>query len=182
MEFLMSEVRVRVCAIVFLVLTASLVASDSQTKVIIFTYRKKATYHDLQALKILVYIASAAAAYNFLQLCIYFVSPLSTLSSKGYLLYMTWFCFLLDQMAVYITFGANTGAMEGAMIALKGEEVFEWTKVCNRFSRFCYQIGAALLFGYLASIFMALISSLSAYKLFRFYSPNSFLRLKSPTP
>lgn len=81
-------------------------------------------------------------------------------------------------MAVYLTFATNSAAFEASMIALTGTEALQWMKVCNRYTRFCIQIGGALLCGFLASILMALISTASAYKLFRMYSPKSFLRLK----
>jgi len=84
------------------------------------------------------------------------------------------------QIAVYITFAANTAALEASMIAVSGAEAFQWLKLCDRFRRFCVQIGGALLCGYAASFLMALISSVSAYNLFRFYSPNWFLRFKAP--
>ena len=45
------EVFLRVAAIVVLVLTACLVAFDTQTKVIVLTFEKKATYKDLNSLK-----------------------------------------------------------------------------------------------------------------------------------
>ncbi|XP_028775364.1 CASP-like protein 2C1 [Neltuma alba] len=173
-----SEIYLRVSAILVLVLTACLVAFDSQTKVIIYTITKKATYKDLEALKILVYVTSAAAVFNFLQICKHLVPAFSGGKSNGYLLYLAWFCFLLDQVGVYVTFGSNTAAMEAATIALNGAKALQWLKVCDKFTRFCIQIGVALLCGYVASFIMAIISCVSAYNLFRLYSSSSFLRLK----
>ncbi|KAE9602412.1 putative casparian strip membrane protein [Lupinus albus] len=181
MEFGMAkgEVYLRVSGIIVLVLTACLVAFDNQTKVIFLTIEKKATYKDMNALKILVYVTSAAAGYNMLQLCKYFVLAYSWGKFKGSYIYMAWISLLLDQVAVYITFAANSAAVEASVLAITGSETFEWMKVCNRFTRFCFQIGGAVLFGYVASIIMALISTISTYKVFRMYSPKCFLRLKT---
>ncbi|KAK7329813.1 hypothetical protein VNO77_23993 [Canavalia gladiata] len=171
------EVFLRVLAIVVLVVTACLVAFDTQTKVVILTIEKTATYKDMNALKILVYITSVAAGYNFLQLCKH--STCSKGNFQGSYIYMAWICFLLDQIAVYITFAANTAAFGASMLAVTGSEALQWLKVCDKFTRFCIQIGGALLCGYVASILMALISAISAYKVFRMYSPKWFMRLKS---
>ncbi|XP_028196501.1 CASP-like protein 2C1 isoform X2 [Glycine soja] len=146
------EVCLRVSAILVLVLTACLVALDTQTKVVFISIEKKATYKDLNALK-----------KNF----------------KGSYLCMAWICFSLDQIAVYMTFAANTATMGAAVLAISGSEAFQWLKVCDKFTRFCVEIGGALLCGYAASMLMALISTISAYKVFRMYSPKWFLRLKS---
>ncbi|KAK7291895.1 hypothetical protein RIF29_07420 [Crotalaria pallida] len=173
------EVYLRVSAILVLVLTACLVAFDTQTKVIVLTYEKKATYKDVNALKILVYITSAAAGFNMLQLCKHPVSAYSGGKFKGSYIYMAWISLFLDQMAVYITFAANSAAVEASMLAITGSEALQWLKVCNRFTRFCFQIGGAVICGYVASILMAVISAISAYKVFRLYSPKWFLRLKS---
>ncbi|CAJ1941884.1 unnamed protein product [Sphenostylis stenocarpa] len=171
------EVYLRVSAILVLVLTACLVAFDTQTKVVFLSIEKKATYSDLDALKILVYVTSAAAAYNLLQLCKH--TTCSRGNFRGSYMCMAWISLFLDQIAVYITFATNTASAGASMIAVTGSEAFQWLKVCDKFTRFCIQIGAAFLCGYIASILMALISTISAYKVFRMYSPKWFLRLKS---
>ncbi|KAL4397661.1 hypothetical protein HN51_002175 [Arachis hypogaea] len=173
------ETSLRISAIVMLVLTACLVAFDTQTKVIMLSIEKKATYKDMKALRMLVYVTSAAAGYNVLRLCKHTTTvSCSEKINKGSNIYMAWILFLLDQMAVYVTFGTNCATLEGSMLALTGSEALQWLKVCNRFTRFCDQIGAAVLCGYAASILMALISTVSAYKVMRMYSPQRFLSLK----
>ncbi|KAJ7955764.1 CASP-like protein [Quillaja saponaria] len=178
-----NEAFLRVSAILVLVLTACLVGLNTQTKTIIFTIQKKATFNDMDALVILVYVASVAAGYNLLQLL--YKSSASVCyggkfeGSETHNIYMAWVCFLLDQIAVYITVAANTAALGASLLALTGEEAFQWTKVCDRFTRFCIQIGGSLLCGCVACILMAVISSVSAFKLFRLYSPKLFLRLKT---
>lgn len=83
---------------------------------------------------------------------------------------------------MYLTFATNTSAFEACLFALTGSEAFQWMKVCNKFTRFCYQIGGAILCCYIASILMAMISTISAYKVLRMYSPKRFLRLKGKWP
>lgn len=173
------EVYLRVSAIVVLVLTACLVAFDTQTKVLLLSIEKKATYKDLNALKISVYVTSVAAGYNLLQLCKHF--PWFRGNFKGSYMCMAWMFFLLDQIAVYLVFGANTATLGASLLAVTGSEAFQWLKVCNKFTRFCIQIASAVLCGYAASIIMALISTISAYKVLSMYSPKWLLRLKSTT-
>ncbi|CAL5199344.1 unnamed protein product [Lathyrus oleraceus] len=175
MEFRIArgEVFLRVIAILLLVLTAFLVVFDTQTKVVFLTIEKKVTYKDVDVLKILLYVSSSAAGYNMLQLCKH------SCSSKGsYEMCMVWISLLLDQIAVYLTFATNTALFEAAIFAFTGSEAFQWLKVCNKFTRFCEQIAGAIFCCYVASILMAMISIISAYKVFRMYSPKRFLRLK----
>ncbi|KAI4335435.1 hypothetical protein L6164_014079 [Bauhinia variegata] len=179
MEMARTEISLRISAILVLVLTACVVAFDTQTKAIIFTIEKKASYRDLYALKILVYVTSAAAGYNLLQLCKYPALAYFGGIFKGSYMIVAWISLLLDQIMVYVTFAANSATFEAAMLGVTGAEALQWMKVCNKFTRFCIQIGGALLCCFAASILMAIMASVSAYKLFRMYSPNWFLRLKT---
>ncbi|KAL2338620.1 hypothetical protein Fmac_013066 [Flemingia macrophylla] len=122
------EVYLRVSVVVVLVLTACLVAFDTQTKVLLLTIEKKATYKDLNALKISVYVASVAAGYNLLQLCKHFPWFRGNFKGSSYMC-MAWICFLLDQMAVYLVFAANTATFGASMLAVTGSEAFQWLKV-----------------------------------------------------
>ncbi|KAI7746705.1 hypothetical protein M8C21_023969, partial [Ambrosia artemisiifolia] len=79
---------------------------------------------------------------------------------------------------VYMIFGASTGSLMACVYAITGERHLFWMKLCNKFNRFCIQIGGALLCGYVAFLLMAVVSFLSAYSLFRHYSPKTFLVLK----
>lgn len=79
------------------------------------------------------------------------------------------------QVAAYVVFGASTAALQESALAITGEKSFQWMKLCNRFTRFCFQIGGALVCGYIAVVLMAITASLSAFSLFRIYSPKQFL-------
>ncbi|KAI6682560.1 hypothetical protein NL676_036441 [Syzygium grande] len=174
------EALLRVCAILLLVLTACLVAMDAQTKLIVYTYAKKATFRDLNALPVLVYIDGVVAGYNLLQLSRCSVSACYKREIQSPLLKnLSWVHFLLDQVAVYIVFATTAASTQASLLAVTGSKAMQWMKLCNRYTRFCFQIGGALLCGYAACIVLALTSFLSAYNLFRLYSPTKFLQLKS---
>ncbi|KAF3452806.1 hypothetical protein FNV43_RR03239 [Rhamnella rubrinervis] len=178
-KIMKTEILLRICAVLDLVLTACLVRLDTQTKRFTF-FDRKATFRDLDALQVLVYVATVAAGYNLLQLIKCSVSAAVSFEGnwKGSYLYLAWVCFLLDQIAVYITFMANSAALQASLLAVTGAKDFQWMKLCNTFTRFCVQIGGSLLCGYMACLLMAFTSSISAFNLFRLYSPKRFLLLK----
>ncbi|XP_024927410.3 CASP-like protein 2C1 isoform X2 [Ziziphus jujuba] len=159
MKMKTSEVLLRICSVLVLVLTACLVGLDTQTKRFTF-FERKATFRDLQALSCSV--LSARFDVNW----------------KGSHIYLAWVCFLLDQIAIYITFAANSAALQASLLSLTGAKDFQWMKLCNTFTRFCFQIGGGLLSGFSACLLMAAMSSISAFNLFRLYSPKRFLFLK----
>ncbi|XP_056176734.1 CASP-like protein 2C1 isoform X2 [Syzygium oleosum] len=98
-----TEALLRVCAILLLVLTACLVAMDAQTKLIVYTYAKKATFRDLNALPVLVYIDGVVAGYNLLQLSRCSVSACYKREIQSPLLKnLSWVHFLLDQLLLGI--------------------------------------------------------------------------------
>ncbi|CDP02964.1 unnamed protein product [Coffea canephora] len=167
----MDTLVLRLFATSSLVLTACLVAFDSQTKLLFYSMVRKASFRDLKALSILVWVASAAAAYNVLQIL---RSRLFPQMGKN----LAWFGYLLDQAVAYLVFAANSAALQGCVFAVSGQSNFGWMKVCDKYTRFCIQIGGALICGYAACLAMAVISALSAYGLFRLYSPKHFLQLK----
>jgi len=105
------------------------------------------------------------------------------LSYLGFVAHMNnahvYYCSLsTKQLAAYTTFAAHSAALQHSVLGITGAKVFQWMKWCNRFTRFCFQIGGALTCGYIASVLMVMISFISAFNLFRLYSPKHFLRLK----
>ncbi|KAM7472802.1 hypothetical protein LguiA_010985 [Lonicera macranthoides] len=179
MEAMKIEALLRICVTLLFLITACVVRFDTQTKTLFYSFTRKATFRDLNVLFILVFIESAAAAYNMLQLvkCLLSSSGFKG-DTNGLNKNIAWACFLLDQAVVYITFAANTAAVEASVVAITGADSFAWMKLCNKYTRFCVQIGGAIFCGYFASIFMAILSSISAFNLFRLYSPKQFLLLK----
>ncbi|KAJ8750788.1 hypothetical protein K2173_015969 [Erythroxylum novogranatense] len=173
------EAFLRLCSILLLVLTACLVGLDSQKK-FIFYLEREVKYKYLKALIALVYVDSAVAVYNLLQLGKFLSFDPSKGNFKGSYLFVAWSCCLLDQLAVYVTFATATAALEHSVLVLQGAKVFQWMTWCSKFTGFCTQIGIGLFCGYAATILLAFISFISAFNLFRLYSPERFL-LQKPT-
>ncbi|XP_039142326.1 CASP-like protein 2C2 [Dioscorea cayenensis subsp. rotundata] len=130
----------RVASIVLATMSALLVGLDTQTKTILFI-PKKATAKDLQALWVVLIIASVAACYQVTRLfCVAFVWWVNRpcLSSK----LVAWICLLLEQAITYMMFVETVAATQASIVALKGVmEPFYWSKLCNIYTRFCIQIG-----------------------------------------
>ncbi|CAI9098532.1 OLC1v1035197C1 [Oldenlandia corymbosa var. corymbosa] len=164
----------RILAILLLVLSVLLIALDSQTKNVFNILVVKASYRDLKILIILVWVDSAAAAYNVLQILRARLLP----STKEVTPALAWICYLMDQAIVYVVFATNSAAIQGAFFAITGQDEFQWMKLCDRFTRFCIQIGGGFLCNMVASIVLAVISCMSACSLFRLYSPKRFLQLR----
>ncbi|KAJ3708002.1 hypothetical protein LUZ61_011707 [Rhynchospora tenuis] len=162
------EVALRFVCMVLGAMTALLMGLNAQTKTVFFIQRK-ASAKDIEALWILTMVAAAAAGYNFLQLlrCIY--SSVQKESSCCSNRAVAWFCFVLDQAAVYAVFSTTLAALQGAMIALTGIHSLQWSKLCNIYSRFCVQVGGSLFCSFMTALAMALVASVSAYRLFRLY-------------
>ncbi|KAI8014817.1 CASP-like protein 2C1 [Camellia lanceoleosa] len=179
MDIVKMEALLRLSSTLLLVLTACLVGFDTQTKVIFLSTVRKATFRDLNALMALVCIDSVAAAYNLLQLLRCFVSCSFKANQMQSYLCLAWVCFLLDQATVYLVVATNSAALAASFLAITGASNLQWMKLCDKYTRFCIQIGGALLCGYAASLSLALISILSGYSLFRLYSPKRFFLLKA---
>ncbi|KAL3819545.1 hypothetical protein ACJIZ3_005450 [Penstemon smallii] len=172
------EALLRILSIIFLVLSACLIGLDSQRIVLFHLISRKASFKDMNALYVLVWIDSAAAVYNLLQVCRCYKLPDLKKDKPASYIYLEWGFYLLDQAAVYVVFAAHSAAAQASIIALTGQKNFQWMKLCDRYTRFCIQIGGALLCGYFACLVMAITSSISAYVLFKRYSPQKFMVLK----
>ncbi|XP_061994583.1 CASP-like protein 2C1 [Rosa rugosa] len=175
-----TEAFLRLSSVILLVLTALLVGLDHQTKFVFFTYRK-ASFDQVNALLVLVYVDAVVAGYNLVRLfgkCS-MSAGLVKQNPQGSSVYLAWLSLLLDQIAVYVAFGANSAAFQASLIALTGISEFQWMKLCNKYSRFCFQMGGALSCGYLACLLLIFISFITAFNLFRLYSPKKLFLLKS---
>ncbi|KAJ4810624.1 CASP-like protein [Rhynchospora pubera] len=162
------EGALRFVCMVLAAMTAMLMGLNAQTKTVFFIQRK-ASAKDIEALWILTMATAAAAGYNFLQLlrCIYLsVQKESSCCSNRA---VAWLCFVLDQAAVYAIFATTLAALQGAMIALTGIHSLQWSKLCNIYTRYCVQVGGSLFCSFMASLAMALVALVSAYRLFRLY-------------
>ncbi|KAL8223500.1 hypothetical protein R6Q57_018975 [Mikania cordata] len=173
------EAFLRVWVSLLLLTAACLIRFDTQTSLIFISYSRTATFKDLNALFVVVFIDIAAAGYNVIHLVIRgLISSHLKQDMRGSYKHFAWFFFLFDQVVAYMILAANSACLMGAILGITGEHHLVWMKLCNKFTRFCFQIGGALFCGYVAFLLMAMVSSLSAYGLFRHYSPKIFLVLK----
>ena len=85
------------------------------------------------------------------------------------------------QGVTYATFAASLAAAQGSLVALTGVKALQWEKLCNIYTKFCVQAATGVVIGALASAVMAIVSTLSAYHLFRLHpmDPLPFDRVAS---
>lgn len=69
----------------------------------------------------------------------------------------------------YMSVAAIAAASESGVIGIRGEEKLQWMKVCNMYSKFCYQGAGVVASASIASIAMVFVSCISAFSLFRLY-------------
>ncbi|KAH7853303.1 hypothetical protein Vadar_001006 [Vaccinium darrowii] len=124
MDIVKTEYLLRISAISLLVLTACLVGFDAQTKLIFHSFHRTASFRDMNALVVLVWVDSVAAGYNLLHL-LAGTSICSRIKRNNNPVkvshpYLAWVCFLLDQATVYVVFAANSAATEASFLAVTG--------------------------------------------------------------
>lgn len=163
------EVILRFVMFALALVAAVRVGTDTQTRTI-FTIEKKAKFSDMKALVFLVVINGIVAAYSLLQglRCVLSMYTQSPLTSKP----LAWLIFALDQTIAYFSIAAAAAAAESAYLAERGQNEFQWMKVCIFYEKFCHQIGEGLVSTFLVSLSMATVSGISAYHLFRLYGPK----------
>ncbi|XP_077217390.1 CASP-like protein 2C1 [Tasmannia lanceolata] len=174
-KILKTEGFLRLSIFVLAVTGACLVGLDTQTKEVFLSIKRKATDRDLKALVVVVIVDAITAGYSFIQLSKSVIFAWFKENPGRYNPSLSWVCFLLDQMVAYICFGANAAGTQASLLAVTGATRFEWMKLCNIYTRFCDQIGGGLFCGTMASLLMAIVTSISAFRLFRLYSPHQFL-------
>nr|CAD1831986.1 unnamed protein product [Ananas comosus var. bracteatus] len=154
---LKSEGLIRALCFVLSCITALVMCLNAQTKTVFFV-QNKATPR--------IYMLYGFWAWLLQQqlLIIFSIySSVSTSSSPG-----SHICVVLG----------DDGGTAGFADCRHGVGSFQWSKVCNIYTRFCVQVGGSLICGIAASLAMAVVSSLSAYRLFRLYP--SVARSASP--
>ncbi|KAL5973980.1 hypothetical protein ACLOJK_030640 [Asimina triloba] len=104
------------------------------------------------------------------------VQKLTNCGKKGF--YILNLGYVSEQMMAYVSFAALSAATEASMLSVMGMSEFQWMKLCSIFSSFCLQVGAGLLCAFGATALAAAVAAISAFYLFRRYSPKCFLALK----
>ncbi|KAH9623692.1 hypothetical protein KSS87_003852 [Heliosperma pusillum] len=168
------EVFMRLFAFLTLFLAALITVIDSESKMLFGYYKQTASYKLVTIARMYVYVHFIGAGYSLFQ----FVRCLALTSDQGDQLSFSrhtqkWSHFSLDQVLVYLVFATNCAISDVAYIVLAGSEAFQWMKLCNKFTRFCVQIGGAIFCGLTATVLLVVISGISTFNLFRWYSPNS---------
>ncbi|KAF2306054.1 hypothetical protein GH714_010648 [Hevea brasiliensis] len=151
------------------VLAAVLVGTDTQVKEI-FSIQKEARFTDMKALVFLVIANGITAAYSLLQgvRCVVGMVRGSVLFSKP----LAWAIFSGDQVMAYLTVAAVAAAAQSAVFAKVGQPELQWMKICNMYGKFCNQVGEGIGSALLVSLGMVVLSSISAFSLFRLYGAN----------
>ncbi|KAL4368235.1 hypothetical protein GQ457_05G031220 [Hibiscus cannabinus] len=150
----------------FSVLAAVLVGTDTQVKEI-FTIQKAARFTEMKALVFLVVANGIAAAYSLVQAarCVVGMVRASVLSSKPLALAI----FSADQALAYLNVAAVGAAAQSAVFAKLGQRQLQWMVICNMYGKFCNQVGEGIAVALLVCILMVVLSSISAFGLFRLH-------------
>ncbi|KAJ0984225.1 hypothetical protein J5N97_002581 [Dioscorea zingiberensis] len=163
-----AEGILRLTSMVLATMTALLIGLSTQTKTVLFI-EKKATAKDLQALWVATIVASVAAGYQLIQFCRCLALTWFSETPCQCTLLLAWISFLLDQGMTYLMFASIAAAVQASLIALTGLKVFQWTKLCNIYTRFCFEIGGGIVCGLVTLLPMVVISSISASRLSKLY-------------
>lgn len=164
-----TELVLRTLICVLGVLAAALVGSDSQVRVF-FSIEKKAKFTDMKSMVFLVAANGIAATYSLIQVlrCVVGMIRGTVLFSKS----LAWIIFSGDQAVAYLSLSALAAASQSSIYGKQGQEEFQWIKICNMYGKFCNQAGEGVASAVVVTLSMAIVSSLSAYSLFRLYGRN----------
>ncbi|GAB2298979.1 hypothetical protein Dimus_033055 [Dionaea muscipula] len=164
-----AELVLRILICVLGVLAAALLGSDSQVRVF-FSIQKKAKFTDMKSLVFLVVANGIAAIYSLIQVlrCVLSMIRGTVLFSKP----LAWVIFFGDQAVAYLTLAAMAAALQSSVYGKQGQKELQWIKLCNMYEKFCNQAGEGMASAVVVSLSMAIISSFSAYSLFRLYGRN----------
>ncbi|XP_058067936.1 CASP-like protein 2C1 [Magnolia sinica] len=177
-SLLKAEGFLRIFSLFLAISCACLVGLDTQTKQIFLSVERKATRKDVPALSVLVIVEAIAAGYHFVQLCKCMVFARFKQNPSENHNNLAWICFISDQTVAYVSFAATSAAAQASMLAVTGASHFQWMKLCPIYTRFCDKIAGGLICALLATLLTVAVSSISAFHLFRRYSPKQFLILK----
>lgn len=162
----LSEVVLRVLALVLTLVAAILLGVDKQTKIVSVTISPGLPPFNVPA----------TAKFNYLSAFVYFVvansiasviaaiSLVVALACKGGSVFTT---ILVDLMMVALLFSSIGATGAAGLLGYKGNSHLMWNKVCNVYGKFCHQVMAAVALSLLGGIAYVLLVLLGASKLKR---------------
>ncbi|XP_074271955.1 CASP-like protein 2B1 [Silene latifolia] len=161
-----AELVLRILILGLGVLATSLIVSNTQVQ-LIFSIKKKAKYTDMKSLVFLVVVNGIVAAYSLLHIlrCLTGIATGTILFSKP----IAWLIFSGDQVVAYLSVAAVAAAAQSSVLAKFGQTELQWMKTCDLFQKFCNQIGEGIAAAMLLTLSTVILSSISAYSLFRLY-------------
>ncbi|KAH9618313.1 hypothetical protein KSS87_000830 [Heliosperma pusillum] len=162
----MAELVIRILILGLGVVAAVLIVSNTELQ-LIFSITKKAKFTDMKALVFLVVVNGIVAAYSLVHIvrCVAGMARGSILFSKP----IAWLIFWGDQVVAYLSVAAVAAAAQSSVLGKYGQTELQWMKTCDLFQKFCNQIGEGIAAAMLVSLFTVILSSISAYSLFRLY-------------
>ncbi|KAL9237021.1 hypothetical protein vseg_011611 [Gypsophila vaccaria] len=162
----LAELVLRILILGLAVLAAVLIATNSEVQVI-FSITKTAKFTDMKALVLLVVANGVLAAYSLVQLarCVTGMVRGSILFSKP----LAWVLFCGDQVMAYLSIAAVAAAAQSSVIGKFGQTELQWMQICDLYAKFCNQVGEGIAGSLAVSICSVILSSISAYSLFRLY-------------
>nr|WDD38929.1 CASP-like protein [Fagopyrum tataricum] len=165
----LAELLLRVLICGSSALAAFIIATNSQVREI-FTIQKKAKFTEMKALVFLVVTNGILASYSLAQLVRCALSM-----SKGSILFnrpLAMAIFSGDQLMAYLSLAAVAASLESSALAKLGQSELQWMKICGLFEKYCNEGAGGVACAVLASLCAALLSSISAYSLFRLFGRN----------
>ncbi|XP_074590935.1 CASP-like protein 2B1 [Curcuma longa] len=164
-----AELALRCAITVFGVLTASLTASNAQTREF-FSLQRTARFTDMKALVFMVATTGVVAGLSLIHVlrCAFSMAKGSVLLDMP----LAWAIFSVDQAMAYLTLAAVSAAMQASVLGKFGQPELQWMKVCDLYAKFCKRGEEGLVCAVLVCVCMVVVSSMSAFNLFRLYGKS----------
>ncbi|KAK9715111.1 hypothetical protein RND81_06G144300 [Saponaria officinalis] len=162
----MAEMVLRILIVALGGVAAVLIGTNTEVK-LIFSISKKASFTDMKALVFLVVANAVVAAYSLVHLvrCVAGMARGSILFSKP----LAWLIFSGDQVMAYLSVAAVAAAAQSSVLGKFGQTELQWMQICDLYAKFCNQVGEGIAASLVVSICSVILSSISAYSLFRLY-------------
>ncbi|KAJ1265527.1 hypothetical protein BS78_08G082200 [Paspalum vaginatum] len=163
----LAELSLRALLCALGALAAALVGTDSETRTF-FSFQKKASFTDMEAMVFLVAASAAAAGYSLLQAAARCCCLAARPSPRAPRL-ARWCVFACDQALAYVLLAAVAAALQASVVAKRGLPELQWMPVCDLYGAFCRRAGGGIACAVAAGLAAVGVSFLSAFNLFRLY-------------